>query len=40
MEDRPRRKGKRKVGKKTELQPLVGMFNDASAHFDTPVSIR
>ena len=40
MEERPKRKGKRKVGKKTELQPLVGMFNDSSAKFDTPVSIR
>lgn len=37
-EDRPKRKGRKRVGKKTEPQPLVGMFN--GTQYDSPVSIR
>ena len=37
---RPKRKGQKRVGKKTELQPLVGMYNDAQEKFDAAISIR
>ena len=37
---RPRNKGKKRVGKKIELQPLVGLFNEGSGAFDSPVSVR
>ena len=38
-EERPKRKGKKRVGKKAEPQPLVGMINERGG-FDPPVSIR
>lgn len=37
---RTKRKGQKKTGKRTEPQPLVGMFNDALGKYDSPVSIR
>ena len=37
---RPRKKGQKRVGKRTELQPLVGMYNDAQEKFDAAISIR
>lgn len=39
-EDRPKRKGQRRVGKKTEATPLVGMIDEISGAFDKPVSVR
>jgi hypothetical protein len=39
-DDRTKRKGQKRVGKKTEPQPLVGMFNDTLGRYDSPVSIR
>jgi len=39
-EDRTRRKGQKRVGKKAEPQPLVGMFNDALGRYDSPEFIR
>lgn len=38
--ERPKRKGKKRVGKRVEPQPLVGMFNDTLGRYDSPVSIR
>ncbi len=37
-EDRPKRKGKKRVGKKAEPQPLVGLFN--GTQYESPVSVR
>ena len=37
---RPKKKGQKRVGKRTELQPLIGMYNDAQGKFDPAVSIR
>lgn len=37
---RPKKKGVKRVGKKTEPQPLVGMFNPMTNVYDKPVSIR
>ena len=37
---RPKQKGQKRVGKKAEPQPLVGMFNDLLGKYDSPVSIR
>ena len=37
---RPKGKGKKRVGKRIELQPLVGLFNEGSGSFDAPVSVR
>ena len=39
-DNRRRAKGQKRVGKKTEPQPLVGMFNDLLGKYDTPTSIR
>ena len=39
-DDRPKKKGQNKVGKKTEPQPLIGMFNDTIGKYDSPISIR
>jgi len=39
-DDRTKRKGQKRVGKKTEPQPLVGMFNDLAGKYDSPISIR
>ena len=39
-DDRPKVKGKKRVGKKIELQPIVGMFNDSLGKYDSPMSIR
>lgn len=39
-EDRPKQKGKKRVGKKTEPQPMVGLFNESLGKYDQPVSIR
>ena len=38
--DNRKGKGKKRVGRKIELQPLVGMFNEAAGAYDSPVSIR
>ena len=35
-----KRKGQKKVGKKAELQPIVGMFNDALGRFEPVVSVK
>lgn len=37
-EGRPKRRGRKRVGKKAEPQPLVGMFN--GVQYDSPVSVR
>lgn len=37
-EERATRKGRKRVGKKAEPQPLVGLFN--GTQYDTPVSVR
>lgn len=34
------KKGQKKVGKKAEPQPLVGMINESTGAYDKPVSIR
>lgn len=39
-EGREKKKGKKRVGKKAEPQPLVGMFNESVGRYDAPVSIR
>jgi len=39
-DDRTKRKGQKRVGKRTEPQPLVGMFNDTFGRYDSPVSIH
>lgn len=39
-DERPKVKGKKRVGKKAEPQPLIGMFNDSLGRYDSPVSIR
>ena len=39
-DDRPKRKGQKKVGKRTEPQPLVGLFDDKLGKYDLPVSVR
>ena len=39
-EGRTRAKAQKKVGRKLEPQPLVGMFNDGLGKYDSPVSIR
>ena len=38
--NRPKRKGQRRVGKKTEAIPLAGMIDEISGAFDKPVSVR
>lgn len=38
--NRPKRKGQRRVGKKTEATPLAGMIDEISGVFDKPVSVR
>lgn len=38
--DRPKRKGQRRVGKKTEATPLAGMIDEISGAFDKPLSVR
>ena len=40
IDDRPKRKGPKRVGRKAEPQPLVGMLNDAVGNYDSPTSIR
>lgn len=37
---RLKRKGQRRVGKKTEGMPLAGMMDEISGAFDKPVSVR
>jgi len=37
---RIKKKGQKRVGKRTEPQPLVGLFNDTLGRYDSPVSIR
>ncbi len=39
-DDRIKRKGQKRVEKKTEPQPLVSMFNDTLGRYDSSVSIR
>ena len=39
-DDRPKSKGKKRVSKKIELQPLVGMYNESLGKFDSPMSTR
>ena len=39
-EERIKKKGQKKVGKKAEPQPLVGLFNDVLGKYDSPVSVR
>lgn len=39
-EDRRKRKGQKRVGKKVELQPVVGLFNESIGGFDAPLSVR
>lgn len=39
-EERPKRKGQKRVGRKIEPQPIVGMFNDTLGKYDAPISIR
>lgn len=38
--NRPKRKGQRRVGKKTEATPLARMIDEISGVFDKPVSVR
>ena len=38
--DRQKVKAQKRVGKKAEPQPLVGMFNDSLGKYDSPISIR
>lgn len=38
--DRPKRKGQKRVGKKTEATPLAGMIDETSGAFDKPVLVR
>ena len=38
-EDRTKQKGKKRVGKRSEPQPLVGLMNDQGS-YDSPVSVR
>ena len=40
VDDRFKRKGQKKIGRRTEPMPLVGMFNDFIEKYDSPVSIR
>lgn len=37
---KPKKKGQKRIGKKTEPQPLVGMFDESSGAYDKPVSVR
>ena len=37
---RAKKKGTKKVGKKTEPQPLIGMFNEAAGKYEAAISIR
>ncbi|KAK4697103.1 hypothetical protein P7C71_g925, partial [Lecanoromycetidae sp. Uapishka_2] len=37
---RQKAKGQKRVGKKAEPQPLVGMFNETIGKYDAPISIR
>ena len=39
-QNRIKRKGQRKAGKKIEAQPLIRMFNERIGSYDQPVSIR
>ncbi len=39
-DERPKRKGQKRVGKRFEPQPLVGLFNDAAGRYHSPISIR
>ena len=39
-QERPKRKGQRRVGKRVELQPLVGMYNDSLEGYESAISIR
>lgn len=34
------KKGQKRVGKKTEPQPLVGMINESNRTYDRPISMR
>ena len=38
--NRQKKKGVKKVGKKAEPQPLIGLFNDLTGNYDKPISIR
>ena len=38
--DRPKKKGQKRTGKKTEPQSLVGMMDDSTGAYDKPMSIR
>lgn len=38
--DRPKRKGQKRVGKKTEATPLARMIDEISCAFNKPVSAR
>ncbi len=38
--DRPKKKGQRKIGKRIEPQPLVGMLDETTEAYDKPLSIR
>ena len=38
--NRPKAKAQKKVGKKIEPAPVVGMFNDQMGKYDSPISIR
>jgi hypothetical protein len=39
-EIRPKRKGQKRVGKRVEMQPLVGMLDDITGIYDKPLSVR
>ncbi len=39
-DDRTKKKGQKRVGKKAEPQPLVGMYNDLLGKYDSPTSVR
>lgn len=40
VSDRQKKKGQKRVGKRVEPQPLVGMYNDLPSRYDNPISIR
>ena len=39
-EEKPERKGRKRVGKKPDPQPLIGMFNDELGKYEKPISVR
>ena len=39
-DSRPRNKAKKRVGKKAEPMPLVGLFDENTGSFDAPMSVR